>query len=420
MNHMATGQPSVRAVLRGRYFRRFFASRVVSLAGDAVVPTALALSLTQQGWSAGWLGGMLAAALLPKVVFVALGGAAADRWPKLPLMVISSIVCGIAQLATALLLATHSGLWWALGCQAVYGVSTAVGYPATFGYLPTCVAPEHLAAANSLLGAWGGAASLAGPAVTALLATLGEPWLALALDAVSFLLGAALLAGLPPGGSVGRISQGASALRDGWNELRRLSWLLRVTIVDSLILLLVTAPFIVLGPGLVRHLAHDAWALLMLLFAAGELLGSLAAGRTNLKHPIRGASLGLLAMGLPPLLLAAGSGLGPLCVAETLAGAGVGSYGVLVNTAIQQTTAPEHLSKVGAISNVGSFVFLPLGYVLAPPLAVLVGPKPLLWVASAWTVVSVVALSAGRQVRNFRGAGAVGATVPEAETARGN
>ncbi|MFI2190300.1 MFS transporter [Streptomyces sioyaensis] len=405
MDRLAAARPSFRAVWGERFFRRFLISRVISLTGDAIVPTALALSLNQQKHPAGWLGGMLAAALLPKVLFLSFGGVAADRLAKLPLMAVSSVVCGVAQLATAMLLTTSAGLWWALGCQVVFGVSTAVCYPATFGYLPHCVSPDHLPIANALLGAWSGAASLIGPALTAVLAALGSPSLALAADGASFLLGAVLLVGLPRGGPVGRGSRGLSGLREGWTELRRLPWLMRITVVDSLILMLVTAPFIVLGPALVERTSHDGWALLMLLFAAGELLGSLVAGRVPLRRPIFGASLGLLAMGLPPLLLAGGAGLGPLCAAQVFAGAGIGAYGVLVNTAVQQSTLPEHLSKIAAFSAVGSFAFLPLGYVLAPLLAMFVGSRPLLWVAAAWTVVSVGALVSGRPLRELRAAG---------------
>ncbi|QLE75587.1 MFS transporter [Streptomyces rectiverticillatus] len=394
---------SFRTVLAGRHFRRFFFSRAVSLAGDAVVPTALALTLTERGATAGWLGAMLAAALLPKVAFLAFGGIAADRFAKLPLMAASSLVCGAAQLATALVLTTGGGLlWWALGCQTAYGVASAVGYPATFGYLPHCVDPPRLGAANALLSAWTGAAALLGPAATAVLAALGDPALALALDGASFLLAACLLAGLPRGGPAGHVGGGIDALREGWRALRLLPWLLRMTVVDSLILLLVTAPFIVLGPGLVQHVAPGGWALLMLLFAAGELLGSLASGRVPLRRPILAAVLGLPMLGLPPLLLAMGAGLWPLCLAQVLAGASIGAYGVLVNTAVQRETPPAQLARVGAISSVGSFAFLPLGYVLAPLLAGLVGPEPLLWGAAAWTAVSVLVLLADADLRSFR------------------
>ena len=179
----APAQPfSYRTVLGIRGFRRFFVSRAVSMVGDAVVPTALTLSLTERSSGAGWLGALLAAALLPKVIFLTFGGVAADRSPKLPLMAVSSVVCGVAQLATALILVMDGGLWWAFACQVFYGISVALGHPATFGYLPHCVGPEHLGTANALLAAWTGAASLLGPAVTAVFAALGSPSLALAFD----------------------------------------------------------------------------------------------------------------------------------------------------------------------------------------------------------------------------------------------
>ncbi|WP_150242392.1 MFS transporter [Streptomyces albofaciens] len=393
-----------RTVLGVRTFRRFFLSRAVSLAGDAVVPTALALAVTGRGESAEWLGVLLAAALLPKVFLLAFGGIAADRFAKLPLMAVSSVVCGLTQAATAVLLLQGGSLWWVLGCQALYGVSMAVGYPASFGYLPHCVDAGMLGAANALLGAWTGAAALLGPALTAALATV-DPALALAVDAASFFLGALLLLGLPRGGPTERIGGGLAALHDGWRALRRLPWLLRMTVVDSLILMVVTAPFIVLGPGLVEPRSSGGWALLMLCFASGELLGSLVSGRLALPRPILIAALGLTVIGLPPLLLAAGSGIGWLSIAQVLAGAAIGAYGVLVNTTIQRTTPQDQLARVGAIASIGSFAFLPLGYVLAPVLAGFVGVRPLLWCAAAWTLLSVAVLVADRDLRGFDGGG---------------
>jgi MFS family permease len=74
---------------------------------------------------------------------------------------------------------------------------------------------------------------------------------------------------------------------------------------------------------------------------------------------------------------------------------------VLVNTAIQQNVPADRLSRVGAISSIGSFAFLPLGYVLAPLIAGVVGPEPVLWIAAVWTVASVSALVADRTLREF-------------------
>lgn len=369
--------------------------------GDAVVPTALALSLVDRGGSAVWLGGMMAAAILPKVLFLALGGVAADRLSKLPLMIASSVVCGLAQLGTAVTFIDGGSLWWALGCQAVFGLSMAVGYPATFGYLPHCVESMDIGAANALLGAWTGMASLVGPTVTAVAVTIGPPAVALAADGASFLVSALLLVGMERGGPSAKPEGGTAALLDGWRALRSLPWLLRMTVIDSLILLFVAAPFMVLGPGIVEDIAANGWAVLLMSFAVGELLGSLVSGRIRPRRPILIAAVGLLAMGLPPLLLAGGAGIVALCVAQFFAGVGIAAYGVLVSTAVQQSVSARHLSRVGAISSIGSFAFLPLGYVLAPLLASAVGPEPLLWTAVAWTAISVGALATDRELREF-------------------
>jgi Major Facilitator Superfamily len=367
-----------------------------------MVPTALALSVVDRVSSPAWLGAILAAAILPKVVFLAVGGVAADRLVKRNLMIGSALVCGAAQLGTAYALFAGGSLWWALTGQVVYGLSIAVGFPATFGYLPHCVEPHQLGAANALLGACAGAASMLGPGIAAVLLLAGPPPVLLVADGASFLLGACCLVGLPEGGPSERVAGGLAALRDGWRALRDVPWLLRMTVVDSLILLLVAAPFLVLGPEMVQHQVNHGWVLVMVAFSAGEFAGSIASGRVRLRRPLLTAALGLVLMAFPPLLLASGAGVGALCVAEFGAGVGIAAYGVLVNTAIQRSVPSGYLARVSAISSVGSFAALPVGYLLAAPLAGVLGPGPLLWVASAWTLVSVGVLASDGELREVR------------------
>jgi MFS family permease len=390
------------SVGRSPEFRRFFASRAVSLVGDAMVPTALALSVVERGSSPDWLGGVLAAAVLPKVLFLAIGGVVADRFVKRNLMIGSSMICAAAQVGTAVTLSVGGSLWWALAGQAIYGLSIAVGYPATFGYLPHCVEPDQLGSANALLGACAGATSMLGPAIAAVVLLAGPPPVLLFVDGVSFLLAAFFLVGLPAGGPIVRAAGGVAALRDAWRALRDVPWLLRMTTVDSLILLLVAAPFMVLGPGIVQHRMINGWVLLMVSYAAGELVGSIVSGRARLRRPLLVAALGLILMGFPPLLLASGADVAVLCAAEFGAGIGIAAYGVLVNTAIQRSVPPGYLARVSAISSLGSFAALPVGYLLAAPLAGVLGARPLLWVASSWTFVSVVLLVSDGELRGAR------------------
>lgn len=390
------------SVGRSPEFRRFFASRAISLVGDAMVPTALALSVVGRGGSPDWLGAVLTAAILPKVLFLAIGGVAADRFIKRNLMIGSSVVCAVAQVGTAAALSTGGSLWWVLACQVLYGLSIAVGYPATFGYLPHFVEPDQLGSANALLGACAGITSMLGPSVAAVVLLAGPPPVLLLVDGASFLLASLFLVGLPAGGPATPVAGGAAALRDGWRALRDVPWLLRMTIVDSLILLLTAAPFMVLGPGLVQHQMINGWVLLMVSYAAGEFAGSIVSGRARLRRPLLAGSVGLVLIGVPPLLLASGADVAVLCAAEFGAGISIAAYTVLVNTAIQRSVPSGYLARVSAISSLGSFAALPIGYMLAAPLAGVLGAKPLLWVASSWTLVSVALLVSDSELRGVR------------------
>jgi hypothetical protein len=56
---------------------------------------------------------------------------------------------------------------------------------------------------------------------------------------------------------------------------------------------------------------------------------------------------------------------------------------------------------VSAYDWFGSLVFLPLGYLLAGPLAAAVGTRDFLLACTAWLVVSTLAVLALRQVRTM-------------------
>jgi MFS family permease len=407
------------SVLRDGRFRRFFAARAVSAVGDAAIPTALALSVVGSGGSSAELGIVIAAAMVPRAALMLAGGIAADRLQKRRLMALAWLCCGLAELGTAALFLSHRSFTWIVVLQACYGLAASFSFPAAFGYLPSLVGPQSLREANALISSWTGIASLAGPALTAACAAGGVPALALAADGATFFAGVCLLAGLPPDEPGQQVpAQRSRALREGWAALRAVPWLLKVNVVEGVLLMLTVAPVMVLGPGLVARASREGWVVMMAAFAVGELSGAVGAGRLQFRHPLRTAAAGLLLLAPPPLLLAAGSGLVWLCIGEACAGVGFTVYIVLVNTSMQQAASPEHRAKIGAISAVGTYTLLPLGYILAPAAASAFGPGKVLWASAAWTALSVLILLADRTVRQARpGPEAEPAARPEAEVA---
>ena len=102
---------------------------------------------------------------------------------------------------------------------------------------------------------------------------------------------------------------------------------------------------------------------------AGTVAGSLIGMRWRPRHPMR---LGMLfVVPWPPATLAVrGRARRSLVVAATvLAGAGIALFDVWWLTALAERIPPHLLSRVTSYDWMGSLALLPLGYILAGPLA---------------------------------------------------
>jgi hypothetical protein len=84
------------------------------------------------------------------------------------------------------------------------------------------------------------------------------------------------------------------------------------------------------------------------------------------------------------------------------AGVGLEIFGVNWVTALQQHIPSRVLSRVNSYDALGSFVFIPLGLVIAGPLAERFGVTNTLWGFLAVGVVSIGAALLSRDVRTLR------------------
>ena len=80
--------------LRLREFRLLFTGQLISLAGTAMAPIALAFAVLDIG-SKTELGVVLAAGWVPQIVFILVGGVWADRLPRNVVMVATDVVSGV-------------------------------------------------------------------------------------------------------------------------------------------------------------------------------------------------------------------------------------------------------------------------------------------------------------------------------------
>jgi MFS family permease len=105
----------------------------------------------------------------------------------------------------------------------------------------------------------------------------------------------------------------------------------------------------------------------------------------------------------PAMILLAVRAPAPLiALLNALGGSGMGLFGALWQTTLQQHVPEESLSRVSAWDWMGSYLFLPLGLVLAGPVSDVIGVSETLWIAAGFIVVSTIAVLLVPDVRNLR------------------
>jgi MFS family permease len=393
------------APLREREFRLLFAGRTVSLVGGAIAPVALAFAVLDLTGSKTDLGLILAAREIPLVVFLLAGGIWADRLPRNRVMVGANVTSGAVQAITAaLLISGEAQVWHLAALAAVNGSSTAFFFPASAGIVPQTVPASLLQQANALLQLAMNTAMIGGAAVAGfLVAGVGPGW-AIAVDAATFLLAAALIAAMRlPAVARPAATSFVGELGEGWREFRSRSWLWAIVLQFSLMLMVVLGAFTVLGPVVADEElgGPKAWGLILTGWSAGLVAGGLVGLRWRPRRMLLSATLAILVLPLP--LVALGFPLSVPAVAAVAFVAGVGNeiFGLLWHTTMQQEIPPEKLSRVYSYDALGSIGLVPLGYALAGPAAELFGLRATLWGAAAISVGVTLAVLLVREVRTL-------------------
>jgi predicted MFS family arabinose efflux permease len=372
-----------------------------------MVPIAIAFTLYAQGGGASAVSKVLAAESIPMVLLLLIGGAAADKFPRRRVMVAANLLCLVSQsLLAFLLLNHHAPLPVIMALMACIGVGTAFYAPGRQGLIPQIVSPENLQSANAMLSIAQSAGAIAGPVAAGLLVAGAGGAAAIALDALSYGISAALLLSLRPRHLAAPATSASllTQLREGWSAFISRTWLWSVVLQFALIHLLVLAPIIVLGSLGFAHAAHGAlgWGGLMSLFGAGSILGGLLAMRIKPQHPARAALLWLLIFAAMPASLAANLSYPLTGACFILSGVAVTIFSVLWDTIMQAQIPAELLARVSAYDMFGSVCLLPLGYILAAPLQTAFGRGGALWLAAGFTILSTLAVLTLKDVRELR------------------
>jgi Na+/melibiose symporter-like transporter len=180
-------------LLRRRDFGLLWAGGLISETGDWFLLVGLPVWVLQLTGSSLVTASVFLVGLLPGLVVGPLAGGLVDRWDRRRTLVAVSL----AQAAFLLPLLAVDGrdrLWIVYLVMAVEAALAQLNDPARNALVPAMVARDELVGANALIGLNGNLARLAGsPLGGVLVEVAGLPGLVVG-DAVSFLLGAALIA----------------------------------------------------------------------------------------------------------------------------------------------------------------------------------------------------------------------------------
>jgi predicted MFS family arabinose efflux permease len=273
-------------------------------------------------------------------------------------------------------------VWHLVAIEACFGIAAAFSRPAFHGLVPQTVPEDEIQPAQALAGFLNNVGEFAGPVLaTALVLGLGGGY-AFAFDAATFLVSAACLVTLRPrarGESPARAAFFAE-LREGWQAVRSRTWVWATLMGFSFALLVAHAPWFVLGPIVAReeHGGAGAYGWVAAAIGFGTMAGTIVGSRWRPERPM---FLGLALCLLWPaaiLVYALAVPLGVVVPVAVAAGAGLAVFEIWWLTALAQRIPAHQLSRVTSYDYLGSLTLMPVGYLLAGPVAGAVGAQAVL------------------------------------------
>jgi MFS family permease len=377
-------------------FARLWFGESVSAFGTQVTMLALPLlAVTDLGASAAQMGLLGAAETTPFLLFALLAGVWVDRRRKRPLLMAANV--GRAVLLALIPLLAVLGI---LTIGKLVAIAFALGSCAVLfevayqSYVPRLVDREDLVEANSRLSASESVAEIGGPGLGGVLAGALTAPVAIAADAVSFLVSATSLAGIrssepdpdtePDGGSL------AAQIREGVRETVSNRYLLAFGCEAATYNVAWSAMNAILVLWAVRELGLDAATLGLLLSvgSVGALLGALVTGAVARRVGVGRAMWTSALVSNSGVLLIPLAGGGTAAVAGILGTAffiqGLGATATNVHTyAIRQAVTPDHLmGRTTAVYRLLTHGFVPLGALLGGLLGETLGLRPALGIAA--------------------------------------
>jgi len=405
-------------------FLRVWAATTISLFGSRITALALPLAAIQVlDANAFELGVLGTVGMLPFLFASLVVGVWVDRLRRRPILVTADLVrTGLLITIPIAFLLGSLTIWHLYVVALLAGVGDVFFDVAYDAYVPGLVGRERLVEANARFEASRSVAQLTGPgAAGVLIGVLSAP-IAIALDAVSYLLSGALLGSVrggedrppdQPSETSGRLLKLGRDSLEGLRFVVRNPYLRGLAGTTATFNLFNTMAFtlVLLFATQDLGLSAEVIGLVFTIGQVGALLGVAVAGRAARRLGLGPAIVvGAMVMGWAFLLipLASPATAIPLLLAFQFGmGFGIPIYNINQRSLRQSLTPDAMLGRMTASMRFVVWGTIPIGAFLGGVLGTVIGVVPTLWLAAAGTSLAFVSVLASpvRQLRRASDAG---------------
>ena len=368
------------SAFKHRNFRLYFSGQLISFTGTWMTTTAQGWLVYQLTGSKALLGVVAAAASAPMLFFATWGGWVADRYSKRSVIVATQICSMFLSLAMAALVWTKAVQPWQIIALAVLGgVTMAFDMPARQSFVIEMTSREDLMNAISLNSSAFNCARIVGPSIAGLLMAHVGIAMCFFIDGLSFIpvIVGLLLMRLPDRTAqldteAGPLGQALEGFRYVWGHRRVLTILSLFTVVG-----IFGWSYSVLLPAFahdILHLGANGYGLLMAGSGIGALAGALTVASAGHILPTRTMALGgVWIFSLTLILFAFNKNLYLGVVLLAVVAFGIVLYFSTSNTVLQSIVPDEMRGRVMGIWALIFGGMIPLGSLEAGVMADFIG-----------------------------------------------
>lgn len=346
---------------RNTAFRRLWLARAASEIGDGAALIALLLLVKSRYDSGPTVGLVLLAFVLPALLGP-VAGAVADRFEPKRLMV----GCDLGRaIVFAVIAWSEPPLPVLLVLLLAAASLDRLFAPASASAAPLLVRKEDLLRANAWLGTATNLQVTLGPLLGAGFAAALGPRLGIGVNAASFLVSAALLAGLPTLRSAGLERLSLPAVREGIRYVRfhPVAGLLAFSLLVGVAFASLDNVSLVFLSRNVFHASALGFGLATSAYGVGMLTGSLGVSAVSARiAPARLYLAGWILFGAGAIATGLSPALGVAALMLGISGLGNALGNIAFPTLLQQTVAPGMLGRVFGVVGSAPFVGSALAY----------------------------------------------------------